>query len=130
MYTAVTRDIKITAKPAYLGEQSKPEANQYFWTYTILIENDGEVPVQLLTRHWRITDSRGHTIEVKGDGVVGKTPYLRPGESFEYTSGTPLGTSSGIMVGSYRMCDAEGQEFDVEIPAFSLDGPSPPSQVN
>ncbi len=130
MYVSKTRNISITATPVYLGEQSDPGTNQYFWSYTILIENVGGDTVQLLSRHWQITDSLGHTIEVRGEGVVGKTPVISPGDSFEYTSGTPLGTSSGIMVGSYRMRKQNGEEFDVAIPAFSLDGSSPPVSVN
>ncbi len=130
MYVAETNDIRITATPNYLGAQSNPALNQFFWTYTIVIENVGAITVQLLSRHWRITDCEGRTTEVQGEGVVGKTPVLKPGERFEYTSGTPLASASGIMVGTYRMRREGGGEFDVDIPAFSLDGPSAPAVVN
>jgi ApaG protein len=130
MYVAETRQVRITATPSYLGERSDPAKNQYFWAYQIMIENIGEIAVQLLSRHWQITDSAGHTIEVKGEGVVGQTPTLQPGQSFEYTSGTPLGASSGIMVGTYRMRNEAGEEFDAAVPAFSLDGPQAPGRVN
>jgi ApaG protein len=91
--------------------------------YHVRIQNNGGETVQLLTRHWMITDSLGHLQEVRGDGVVGKQPVLRPGEAFEYASGTPLATPSGIMMGSYQMQAENGECFDIEIPAFSLDSP-------
>jgi ApaG protein len=123
MYSALTHDILITAAPAYSPERSDPADNRFFWTYTIEIANRGAIRVQLLERFWRITDSNGRVETVRGPGVVGETPVLEPGESFRYTSGCGLTTASGLMSGSYRMVDADGRGFDVEIPAFSLDSP-------
>ncbi|MFO1115296.1 MAG: Co2+/Mg2+ efflux protein ApaG [Beijerinckiaceae bacterium] len=123
MYKAVTRDIQVTVLPAYLPDQSDPAENRHVWSYTIEIANLGATTVQLMTRHWIITDANGRREDVKGPGVVGEQPILRPGEVFRYTSGCPLTTPSGIMVGTYRMVDENGQAFDVDIPAFSLDSP-------
>ncbi|MBL8672383.1 MAG: Co2+/Mg2+ efflux protein ApaG [Alphaproteobacteria bacterium] len=123
MYSETTRAIRVTVKPQYLEEQSSPDESQYFWAYHVRIENDGPEVVQLRTRHWRITDASGRVQEVRGAGVVGEQPRLKPGEAFEYTSGTPLSTPSGIMTGSYRMETDGGEAFDVRIPAFSLDSP-------
>lgn len=122
-YARTTRDITVTVEPFYLPDQSSPEDNHYVWAYHVRIENHGDETVQLLTRHWRITDSNGNVQEVRGEGVVGEQPVLEPGASFEYTSGTPLPTPSGIMVGTYQMASEGGSRFDVEIPAFSLDSP-------
>ncbi len=122
-YDSVTRSIRVTVAPIYLDDQSSPEDSYYVWAYRVLIENEGGEVVQLKHRHWRIMDSNGHTQEVRGEGVVGEQPVLEPGESFEYTSGTPLATSSGMMMGSYKMVNAMGEMFDVDIPAFSLDSP-------
>ena len=124
MYSAITHDIQITATPAYSPERSEPAENRYFWTYTIDIVNRGAIQVQLLERYWRITDGNGRLETVRGPGVVGETPILQPGESFRYTSGCGLNTASGLMSGSYRMMDADGRGFDVEIPVFSLDSPT------
>jgi ApaG protein len=123
MYATVTRDIKVTVEPAYAPERSDPDEPRYFWTYTVEIVNLGERTVQLTHRHWRITDATGRCEEVRGPGVVGEQPTLAPGESFRYASGCPLRTPSGIMVGSYRMVADDGDVFEVEIPAFSLDSP-------
>ncbi len=123
MYQKTTRSIQVTVIPIYLDEQSDPIENRYVWAYRVSLENKGSETVQLLTRYWNITDANGKVLEVRGDGVVGEQPILRPTEIFEYTSGTPLSTPSGIMVGSYRMKTSEGESFDVEIPAFSLDCP-------
>lgn len=128
MYSEITQSIRVTVKPIYLEEQSSPADHHYVWAYHIEIENTGADTVQLLTRHWKITDSTGRMQEVRGAGVVGEQPVLAPGESYEYTSGTPLGTPSGIMVGSFEMESQGGQRFDVAVPAFSLD--SPYQQVN
>lgn len=122
-YERITRSIKISVEPYYLADQSAPDENHFVWAYHVKIENQGAETVQLLTRHWRITDSQGNVQEVRGDGVVGEQPVLSPGGSFEYTSGTPLPTPSGIMFGTYQMETEGGQRFDVEIPAFSLDSP-------
>ena len=130
MYSETTKAIRVTVEPTYLEEQSSPADNQYVWAYHVLIENTGGGNVQLLTRHWRITDSFGRIQEVRGAGVVGEQPVLSPGQSFEYTSGTPLPTPSGIMVGSYGMQADTGERFDVAIPAFSLDSPHQPVQLN
>lgn len=130
MYRATTDSICVTVKPIYLEEQSSPTDSHYVWAYQVRIENSGSETVQLLNRHWRITDSMGRVQEVHGAGVVGEQPTLEPGETFEYTSGTPLSTPSGIMVGTYEMESTAGRRFDVEIPAFSLDSPHQPVQLN
>jgi ApaG protein len=123
MYTSVSNNIKVTVRPKYLAERSEPDEDRYFWSYTIEIANGGDRTVQLTHRHWQITDANGHREEVRGPGVVGEQPKLRPGDAFSYTSGCPLRTASGVMVGTYRMVDESGRAFDVAIPAFSLDSP-------
>ena len=130
MYEATTRAIAVTVKPQYLPDQSEPNKAQYVWAYQVRIENKGDVAVQLRSRHWKITDGLGRLQEVKGPGVVGKTPRLRPGEVFEYTSGSSLSTSSGFMGGTYQMVSESGENFDVEIPTFSLDTPNAARQLN
>jgi ApaG protein len=130
MYSAVTKEIRVSVEPIYLEEQSEPDNGQYVWAYHVVIENEGDETVQLVSRHWKITDALGRLQEVKGAGVVGEQPVLRPGESFEYTSGTPLNTPSGIMAGTYQMRRTAGDRFDVEIPAFSLDIPEERPSVN
>lgn len=126
MYQKTTRSISITVKPTFLEEQSSPNENHYVWAYHVRIENGGGETVQLMTRYWHITDALGRVQEVRGAGVVGERPVLEPGGSFEYTSGTPLPTPSGIMVGTYQMVTPEGEQFDVAIPSFSLDSPHQP----
>ncbi len=121
MYRAVTRNIEVTVTPRFLAERSSPDNGYFFWAYTIAITNTGSETVQLRTRHWRITDALGRLQEVKGPGVVGEEPVLKPGQSFEYTSGVPLPTPSGFMTGTYGMQTETGGGFDVEIPTFSLD---------
>lgn len=123
MYERTTRSICIKVEPEFLDQQSRPAENRFVWAYHIRIENSGDETVQLVSRYWRITDGNGATQEVRGPGVVGEQPTLTPGGSFEYTSGTPLGTPSGFMAGRYQMVTANGEEFEVEIPAFSLDSP-------
>jgi ApaG protein len=130
MYTATTRAIQVTVQPRYLPDQSDPAKSQYVWAYQVRIENKGSVPVQLRSRHWKITDGLGRRQEVKGRGVVGETPRLEPGEVFEYTSGTPLSTPSGFMGGTYQMVSDAGENFDIEIPTFSLDAPGGARQLN
>jgi ApaG protein len=130
MYRAVTRKIEVTVTPRFLTERSSPSNGYYFWAYTIDITNLGAETVQLKTRHWRITDALGRQQEVKGPGVVGEEPTLKPGESFEYTSGVPLPTPSGFMAGSYGMVTAAGEPFDIEIPAFSLDSSHAERTIN
>jgi ApaG protein len=130
MYQERTRSIQISVEPFYVDEQSTPEQNRFVFGYRIEIANQGSETAQLLSRQWLITDGHGRTMEVRGAGVVGKQPVLRPGESFEYTSGTPLPTPTGIMVGSYRMVTNSGEHFDVAIPAFSLDAPGNRSRLH
>ncbi len=130
MYSKTTRSIKVTVQPVYLEDQSSPAEGHYVWAYHVRIENVGRETVQLKTRHWRITDANGRVQEVRGPGVVGEQPVLHPGESFEYTSGTPLTSPSGIMVGSYQMETSRGESFDVAIPAFSLDSPHQQVRLN
>ena len=130
MYQSVTRNIEVTVTPEYLSDRSSPESGEYFWAYTIEITNRGTETVQLRTRHWRITDGMGRRQEVRGAGVVGKQPILKPGESFEYTSGVPLPTPSGFMTGSYGMVSAGGEPFDIAIPNFSLDSPEGKRTLN
>ena len=109
-YAATTRDITVSVLPYFLEDQSVPDAGHYVWAYHVRIQNDGTDIVQLLTRHWIITDSQGHVHEVRGEGVIGKQPVLRPGEAFEYASGTPLPTPSEIMMGTYQMQGAERRD--------------------
>ncbi|MXY42001.1 MAG: Co2+/Mg2+ efflux protein ApaG [Rhodospirillaceae bacterium] len=123
MYSEKTADILVSVKPFYLEEQSEPDENRYVWAYTVTISNEGGDRVQLLNRHWRITDAAGQQQEVRGPGVVGEQPVLEPGQSFEYTSGCPLATPSGFMVGAYEMTREDGNRFQVRIPMFSLDSP-------
>jgi ApaG protein len=130
MYMETTRSIRVTVKPFYLEEQSSPDESHFVWAYNVRIENTGQETVQLLNRHWRITDSLGHVQEVRGAGVIGEQPVLAPGEAFEYTSGTPLHTPSGIMMGSYEMESTTGERFSVLIPAFSLDSPHQPVRLH
>jgi len=130
MYRAITRGIEVQVTPRFLSERSSPDNGYYFWAYRIEITNRGTDAVQLKTRHWRITDAHGRLQEVRGAGVVGETPVLEPGASFEYTSGVPLPTPSGFMVGTYGMVSAKGEGFDVEIPAFSLDSSSGKRTIN
>jgi ApaG protein len=130
MYHAVTRDIEITVTPRFLAERSSPDNGYFFWAYTIAIANRGTQTVQLKTRHWKITDAHGRLQEVRGAGVVGEEPVLKPGETFEYTSGVPLPTPSGFMLGSYGMVTSDGESFDIEIPAFSLDSAHAKHTIN
>ena len=130
MYKETTRSITITVMPTYLDDQSSPEESHYVWKYHIRIENNGADTVQLRTRYWRITDSMGRVQEVRGPGVVGEQPVVKPGDFYEYVSGTPLPTPSGIMVGTYQMETPQGEKFDVLVPAFSLDSPYQPVKLN
>lgn len=129
MYKETTHSIEVTAEPYFLEDQSSPDDNHYVWAYHIQIHNQGAETVQLLTRHWRITDASGRVQEVQGAGVVGEQPILKPGEAYEYTSGCPLSTPSGIMVGTYEMVTPSGKRFDVQVPAFSLDSPHEKVQI-
>ena len=123
-YRAITRGIAVSVEVTYLEANSSPGNSQYFWAYRVTIENQGRETVQLLSRHWMITNAHGELTEVKGPGVIGKQPFLEPGESFTYTSGAPLNTPSGLMGGSYEMESERGERFDIEIPTFSLDCPN------
>jgi ApaG protein len=130
MYEAVTSGIRVRVVPQFLEEESSPEDGRYFWAYTIDITNESSETAQLRSRHWRITDANGRLDEVRGPGVVGQTPVLEPGASFRYTSGCPLTTPSGIMVGSYQMTTESGELINVAIPAFSLDSPHAARSLN
>ncbi len=119
-----TRDVTVRVSVSFLADQSEPSRGHWFWAYHIRIENDGSQPVQLLTRHWTITDGRGGRHEVRGDGVVGEQPVIEPGQSYDYVSGCPLQTPTGAMEGSYHMVSADGSAFDAAIPRFPLIGPA------
>jgi ApaG protein len=123
MYRAVTHDISVSVEPVYLDGQSEPDAGRFVWAYHIVIENSSSRTVQLQSRYWRIVDENGRIEEVRGPGVVGEQPILNPGDSYSYSSGCPLATPSGTMVGRYQMRDEKGQDFEIDIPAFSLDVP-------
>lgn len=130
MYERTTHGIKIIVKPQFLDNQSRPDEGHFVWAYTITIENHGTETVTLRTRYWKITDAMGRLQEVRGEGVVGEQPTLEPGQSFKYTSGCPLPTPSGFMVGAYQMQKQDGSFFNVEIPAFSLDSPHDKHRIN
>lgn len=120
----------VDVEPTYLEDHSDPSENTYLWAYKVKITNNSQSSVKLISRHWKIFDSNGNHREVKGEGVVGEQPVLEPGDEFEYTSGTPLKTNSGIMSGSYQMQDLQGKIFDVNIPPFSLDIPDQKRNLN
>lgn len=130
MFKATTHGVSVTVMPVYIDERSDPANSQYFWAYRVVIENNSDQTFQLLTRYWNITDSNGHVEEVSGDGVIGEQPIIKPGDEFSYTSGCPLTTPSGIMVGYYMMQDGTGEMFKVSIPAFSLDLPDLSPVIN
>lgn len=123
MYRASTRDIEVTVEPYYLEEQSDPDDGRYVWGYRIVISNHSDEAVRLMTRYWHITDENGQVDEVSGPGVIGEQPLLNPGDTYEYSSGCPLDTPSGVMFGHYSMEAEGGETFNVAIPAFSLDSP-------
>ena len=120
---ALTRDIEVVVEPFYLEEQSDPDDDRYVWGYRIVISNNSDLTVRLVNRYWNITDQNGVVDEVSGAGVVGEQPTLSPGDTYEYSSGCPLDTPSGLMFGHYQMETDKGEVFQVEIPAFSLDSP-------
>ena len=122
-YQAQTAGMTVRVSVAYLADQSSPEAGRWFWSYHIRIENHRQAAVQLLARHWVITDAMGNVYEVRGPGVVGDTPRIEPGESYDYVSGCPLETASGGMAGEFHMIDEQGMSFAIEIPAFDLEAP-------
>ncbi|MBI4184647.1 MAG: Co2+/Mg2+ efflux protein ApaG [Proteobacteria bacterium] len=130
MYSQVTRAIKISVEPFFLEDQSAPDRGHYVWAYRVAIANQGNETVKLVRRYWRITDALGRIQEVRGEGVVGEQPVIGPGQRFVYTSGAPLGTPSGIMVGAYEMVSTSGERFEVAIPAFSLDSPHQKVRLN
>ncbi|MDX5361777.1 MAG: Co2+/Mg2+ efflux protein ApaG [Alphaproteobacteria bacterium] len=130
MYRAVTDGIAVEVDAFYLDHESSPQESYHVWAYTVRITNGTAAPVRLRSRHWIITDGHGRRQDVKGAGVVGEQPLIAPGETFEYSSGTPLSTPSGIMTGSYRMEGAGGEMFDIAIPMFSLDSPAARRVVN
>ena len=123
-HVAETDGVVVRVAVSYLADQSSPDAGRWFWSYHIRIENGRREAVQLLARHWIIRDGRGNVHEVRGAGVVGDTPRIAPGESYDYVSGCPLDTASGSMVGSYHMVDEDGSTFDIAIPPFDLGGPA------
>ena len=129
-YERVTRGIRVAVAPSYLEDQSDPDEDQFLWSYTVTIENNGSEAVQLLARYWHITDAEGHVQEVHGPGVVGDQPVIAPGQSFQYTSGCPLQTASGHMVGRYQMKSASGEAFEAEIPPFLLESPHERRQLH
>ena len=122
--------LTVAVRPEYLPDQSEPAAEHYVFAYHVTITNTGRVAAQVVSRHWIITDGDGREEQVKGLAVVGYQPVLKPGEKFEYTSGTPLPTPSGFMVGTYQMETRDGNKFDVAVPAFSLDSPHQPVKLN
>ena len=130
IYEAQTHGVKVRVSPTYLPERSDPDGELYVWAYRIEIENDGPGTVQLVDRHWIITDAYGHVEEVTGPGVVGEQPVLQPGDVYQYTSGCPLNTPSGTMVGTYGMVPVGGARFEAAIPAFSLHLPGAERAVN
>src|SRR5204862_624729 len=130
MYNRTTRNIRIHVQPQFLEGQSRPDEAKFVWAYTITVENQGAEIVTLLSRYWKITDAFGRIQEVRGDGVVGEQPTLKPGENFQYTSGAALHTPSGLMMGNYGMMGDSGQMFTIEIPAFSLDSPEQKKRTN
>ncbi|MBM3556474.1 MAG: Co2+/Mg2+ efflux protein ApaG [Alphaproteobacteria bacterium] len=130
VFIETTRDVEVRVKPIYLPDQSKPEGRQWVWAYWVTVLNKGAEPVRLRRRYWRITDGTGKVQEVRGPGVVGEEPRLTAGEVFEYTSGTSLPTSSGIMGGSFQMETDGGETFDIAVPTFSLDVPDQKKSVN
>ena len=123
-------NVKVSVESKYLEDHSDPYEDSYLWLYKVIIKNNEKENVKLISRHWKIFDSNGNFTEVKGKGVVGEQPTIAPGDKFEYTSGTPLKTSSGIMHGSYKMLSFDGKEFMVDIPAFSLDIPNQGNNLN
>ncbi|PWE18839.1 Co2+/Mg2+ efflux protein ApaG [Marinicauda salina] len=123
MYRSETRGVVIKVEPDYLDDESEPGESRFVWSYTVEIENTRAQPIQLMSREWRITDAMNRTEIVRGDGVVGEQPVIKPGGRYRYTSGAPLPTPSGFMSGAYVMRSKDGEEFCADIPAFSLDTP-------
>lgn len=129
-YSATTKDIEVIAEPMFQPDQSDPENRRWFWAYRITIINRSDLTVQLRSRYWKIIDANGKIDEVRGPGVVGEQPVLRPDDSYQYVSGCPLSTTSGTMEGHYLMMDEEGRSLIIAIPAFSLDLPQQRRTLN
>ena len=123
MYSKTTNGATVTVTPYFLDDQSSPQESHYVWAYQVNIKNTSSITIKLNHRNWVIIDANGKIINVQGEGVVGEFPILKPGESFEYTSGTPLKTSNGIMQGFYLMSQDNGEQLKIDIPTFSLDSP-------
>jgi ApaG protein len=130
VYERTTQNIRVAVKPTYLDDQSDPAESRYVWAYAVTIENQGAETVQVISRYWHITDARGHVQEVRGPGVVGEQPVLEPGQAFEYSSGCPLPTPSGAMVGRYQLRLASGDSFEADIPMFLLESPYERRQIH
>jgi len=130
LYERTTRNVTVRVEPDFLPDQSNPHDDHYIWAYTVEIENQSDDALQVVERCWNISDSRGQSQEVRGEGIVGERPILQPGEVFRYTSGAPLSAPSGMMHGTYRLEDPKGVRFDVDIPVFLLDSPHEPRVMN
>jgi ApaG protein len=130
IYETKTRDVLVRVLSQYLPEESEPENGLYYWAYTVEIENHGLETLTLISRHWVITDALNQVTEVRGEGVIGEQPVLKPREAYRYTSGSPLRTTTGSMHGSYQMQSEDGEVFDAEIPLFSLDMPGARKVLN
>ncbi|WP_417790578.1 Co2+/Mg2+ efflux protein ApaG [Terasakiella pusilla] len=129
-FSETTRMVTVTVNPFFLEDESDPQKNSFMWAYHIRINNEGNEAVQLISRYWKITDGLGRVQEVRGEGVVGDQPLLKPGDSYEYTSGVPLQTPSGFMGGAYEMISSVGERIHVTVPTFSLDSPFEAHTVN
>ena len=123
MYSKTTYGVTVTVTPYFLDDQSSPQESHFVWAYQVNIKNSGNFSIKLSHRNWLIIDANGKVINVQGEGVVGEFPTIEPGESFEYTSGTPLKTNNGIMQGFYLVSQDNGEKLKIDIPAFSLDSP-------
>lgn len=129
-YEMETYGVTVRVRPEFMSERSNPSEREYFWRYVVQIENGNDETIQLIHRHWIITDALGRRQDVKGEGVVGEKPFLTPGERYLYASGCPLSEPSGMMMGSFMMRREDGEEFKVTIPAFSLDSPHSRAALN
>ena len=130
MYERRTHNVVVRVEPEFLDEQSSPADDRFIWAYTVEIENNTLQDIQVVERYWQITDRNGQMQEVRGEGVVGEKPNLKPGEIFRYTSGAPLNAPSGVMLGRYQIQTQDGEKLEVEIPAFSLDSPFESRSIN
>ena len=123
MYSKKTNDVTVTVTPYFLDDQSSPQENHFVWAYKVNITNSGSTSIQVNHRNWLIIDANGKVINVQGEGVVGEFPIIEPGQTYEYTSGTPLKTNSGIMQGFYLVSKDNGNKIKIDVPPFSLDSP-------